>query len=107
MLLHYTYILTATVDHSALPGAVLLSCCAVLWPHTHARTDMSGVWFVWLTRHDTTRQVNGDDERWSSVRQGGHRGEGRFSLFRGMRYAPTYAGLQGRDMTPKGTLEQD
>ena len=56
--LHYAtalYILTATVDYSALPGAVLLSCCAVLWPHTHARTDMSGVWFVWLTRHATTR----------------------------------------------------
>jgi hypothetical protein len=34
-----------------------------------------------------------------------HRGEGRFSLFRGMRYAPTYAGLAGRDLTPKGTLE--
>lgn len=50
-------------------------------------------------------QVNSDDERVSVVRQGNHRGEGRFSLFRGMRYAPTYAGLAGRDLTPKGTLE--
>ena len=50
-------------------------------------------------------QVNSNDERMSVVRQGDHRGDGRFSLFRGMRYAPTYAGLAGRDLTPKGTLE--
>jgi hypothetical protein len=49
--------------------------------------------------------ANGDSERNSRVRQGDPRGEGRFSLFRGMRYAPTYAGLAGRDLTPGGFLE--
>lgn len=49
--------------------------------------------------------VNSDDERASSVRQGDHRGGGRFGLFRGFRYSPSYAGLAGRDLTPQGFME--
>jgi len=39
------------------------------------------------------------------VRQGDHRGGGRFGLFRGFRYSPSYAGLAGRDLTPQGFME--
>lgn len=51
--------------------------------------------------------VNSSEESFSRVRQGDHRGTGRFSLFRGMRYAPNYAGLAGRDLSPAGVLEAD